>query len=140
MLSEKFTYGKIQVNDIVQTGLEIKRYVDGRITVGQAKYTNELTMVYLSPSRRAEPASPTTSVKISAIRAANGKLGWLTRHTRIELCFDLAVSQQRANNSVVEDIMHLNWMVSEARRGSDRVITLHPIPLDRLAPLGYGDA
>ena len=139
-LDKTFHYGKVQVDKLTHTGLDIVRHDDGRITVNQADYAAGLKKIHIDASRRRQPELAATDTEKAAMRAGNGKIAWLVRNTRPDLAFDLAISQQAINSATVATVKHFNQMVALAVKDKHITIQVFPIELGELAVIAWCDA
>ena len=111
-----------------------------QITYSQKEYAENIRPISVSKERSKKPWLAATEKEISALRAVNGALGWLSTQTRPDLSVQTSLSQQCFPNPTVYDLLQANQAVRRARQQSDFKITVPFIPLHELTLCFWSDA
>ena len=99
--------GKVEKDDLLYCGHRIIQE-NGKLTLGQDKFAEEIEPYNISPARKRATADKVTDKERAQIRSGSGKLGWMARLMRP----DLMIAQIEASNTVtkaeVGDLKNLN--------------------------------
>ena len=114
--------------------------VSMEIEYQQKDYAINIQPIKLSKERSREYWKPATDREISALRAVNGALGWLSGQTRPDLCVQTSMSQQCFPNPTVENLLQANQAVRRARQHSDMTIRVPFIDPKNLTVCFWSDA
>ena len=106
----------------------------------QKDYALNIQPIKLSKERAREHWKPANDREISALRAVNGALGWLSGQSRPDLCVQTSMSQQCFPNPTVENLLQANQAVRRARQHSDMTIKVPYIPPSELTVCFWSDA
>ena len=100
----------------------------------------ERSPIKLSKERARQHWQPATEKEISALRAVNGALGWLSSQSRPGLSVQTSLSQQCFPNPTVEHLLQANQAVRRARQHSDLEIRKSKFPTSnhRIWPFVFG--
>ena len=85
-----------------------------QITYSQKEYAENIRPISVSKERSKKPWLAATEKEISALRAVNGALGWLSTQTRPDLSVQTSLSQQCFPNPTVYDLLQANQAVRRA--------------------------
>ena len=110
------------------------------ISFQQKEYAEHITPIRVSKDRIKKPWLPANPQEISALRAVNGALSWLSTQSRPDLAVQTSTSQQCFPNPTVQDLLQANQAVRRARQQSDLKIQVPYIPLDQLTLCFWSDA
>ena len=78
-----------------------------------------------------------------ALRAGIGRLAWLARNTRPDLCFGVQQLQTRVLSATVTDLQTMNTLINRAQKDSDVCIRFSGLKAKRpedLVVLAWGDS
>ena len=106
--------------------------VSKEITYEQKVYAQHLRPINLTKDRQKQKDLPATDREITALRAVNGALNWLSSQTRPDLSVEASFSQQAFPKPTVEHLLFANEAVHRARQYSDVSITVRHVPRDDL--------
>ena len=95
---------------------------------GQKEYAEHIRPIKIDKERAKRPWLPASPQEISALRAVNGALSWLSTQTRPELSVQTSQSQQCFPQPTVFDLLQANQAVRRARQQADLRITVPYIP------------
>ena len=109
------------------------------ISFQQKEYAEHITPIKVSKERVKKPWLPASPQEISALRAVNGALSWLSTQSRPDLAVQTSISQQ-CSNPTVHDLLQANQVVRRARQQSDLKIQVPFIPLEELTLCFWSDA
>ena len=110
------------------------------ITMGQAKFANNLRPLHLSRSRCANRDAPLDEKEISCLRAINGRLNWISSQSRPDLSTQVSFSQQSFPKPTVGDALAANNAIRRAKQHADLSIVYRPVPMAELAIVCHSDA
>ena len=110
------------------------------ISFQQKEYAEHITPIKVSKDRIKKPWLPANPQEISALRAVNGALSWLSTQSRPDLAVQTSISQQCFPNPTVQDLLQANRAVRRARQQSDLRIQVPFIPLNELTLCFWSDA
>ena len=78
------------------------------IKFAQKEYAEHIQPIRINKERSQKPWLPATSQEVSALRAVNGALSWLSTQTRPDLAVQTSQSQQCFPNPTVQDLLQAN--------------------------------
>lgn len=110
------------------------------ITYQQKDYAQNIHPIKLSKDRSREVWKPASPQEISALRAVNGALGWLSSQTRPDLAVQTSISQQCFPNPTVQDLVQANQAVRRAKQHSNMVLRVPYIDPQKLTVCFWSDA
>eukprot|EP00435_Cladocopium_sp_Y103_P064168 s612_g25.t2 len=110
------------------------------ITYSQKEYAENIRPIPVSKERTKQPSLPASEKEISALRAVNGALGWLSTQTRPDLSVQTSLSQQCFPKPTVFDLLQANQAVRRARQQADFQIKVPYIAPDELTLCFWSDA
>ena len=110
------------------------------ISYHQKEYALNISPIKLSKERARQHWQPATEKEISALRAVNGALGWLSSQSRPDLSVQTSLSQQCFPNPTVEHLLQANQAVRRARQHSDLEIKVPYIKPEDLTVCFWSDA
>ena len=110
------------------------------IKFAQKEYAEHIQPIRINKERSQKPWLPATSQEVSALRAVNGALSWLSTQTRPDLAVQTSQSQQCFPNPTVQDLWQANQAVRRARQQSDLQIRVPFIPPSELTLCFWSDA
>ena len=90
--------------------------------------------------RSKKPWLPANPQEVSALRAVNGALSWLSTQTRPDLAVQTSQSQQCFPNPTVQDLLQANQAIRRARQQSDLRIRVPFISPNELTLCFWSDA
>jgi hypothetical protein len=129
-LKKRFVFGKWYVDKFVHCGREISRREDGAAIVKQINYAKGLEKINITRERAKHEDQEVTEVERSALRSGNGKLSWIARQSRIDLCFGTMKSKVMLSRAKVKQIKEFNSLVKKAKQHAEVGLTFVPISLD----------
>ena len=139
-IKQRFGYKPFAEGAFVHCGRRVVQHNDFTVELSQRDYALSLTRIDVSLDRRRQPWMMASPDEISALRAGNGKLAWLARHSRIDLMFDVALGQQRIAKATVDDVLRFNRVVTKAKRDAHLKLLFPSVPFDKLAVIAWSDA
>ena len=84
-----------------------------------------------------------TETERGALRAGVGRLAWLLRHTRPDLCFGVLQLQKAIETATVQNMLDYNRLVGQAHRDMDiemNFVNLKIEKMEDLVILAWGDS
>ena len=110
------------------------------ISFQQKEYAEHITPIKITKERSRKPWLPATPQEVSALRAVNGALSWVSTQSRPDLAVQTSLSQQCFPQPKVSDLIQANQAVRRARQQSDLCIQVPFIPLKELTLCFWSDA
>ena len=110
------------------------------IRYGQQEYAKHIRPIAISKDRQKNREEFASEKEISALRAVNGALNWLSAQTRPDLCVQASFSQQAFPKPRVRDLTYTNQVVHRARQHTNVEITVRSIPWEDLCLMFHSDA
>ena len=139
-LEAKYPFGSKKISNFVFTGIQMSQSSDGSISMSQAEYVKRIDPIQISQSRRSQESEKVSEEERQALRALIGSLQYAAVHTRPDLSARLSFLQSKINSATVETLTSANQALHEAKRHSEVMITIHPIPVKDLRFLAFSDA
>ena len=100
---ERFKVKEAHINDIMHTGLRVRKCVDGEVVVTSEDYEKCIEEVEIRPERQKQLEEFLVEAEEKAFRSQLGKIMWLARITRADITYEAAaVAQAFAENEVLE--------------------------------------
>lgn len=106
----------------------------------QKEYAEHISPIKIAKERVKKPWLAASPQEISALRAVNGALSWISAQSRPDLAVQTSISQQCFPNPTVGDLLQANQAVRRARQQSDLEIHVPFIPLEELSLCFWSDA
>ena len=110
------------------------------ISFGQKEYAEHIQPIKISKERAKRSSLPANPQEVSALRAVNGALSWLSTQTRPDIAVQTSQSQQCFPKPTIFDLLQANQAVRRARRQSDLKIRVPFIPPEELTLCFWSDA
>ena len=112
-MRKRFPDGTWHQGTFTHCGREVQQAEDA-LRVSQKKYALGLQKIHLSRERRRQKDAPVTEDERGALRACVGRIAWLARNTRPDLCFGLQQIQQNVERATVTDLLAVNTLIGRA--------------------------
>ena len=112
----------------------------GEICFGQKEYAEHIQPIKINKERAQRPWLPANPQEISALRAVNGALSWLSTQTRPDMAVQTSQSQQCFPQPTVFDLLQANQAVRRARQQADLQIRVPFIAPEELTLCFWSDA
>ena len=106
----------------------------------QQDYAEHIKPIKISKERARKPWLLATPQEVSALRAVNGALSWISTQSRPDLAVQTSLSQQCFPAPTVQDLIQVNQAVRRARQQADLKIRVPHIPLEELTVCFWSDA
>lgn len=116
------------------------QHENGEITYQQKDYAQHIRPINISKDRVKKPWLPATEKEISALRAVNGALGWISSQSRPDLAVQTSLSQQSFPAPTIQNSLSANQAVRRCRQQSDLVIRVPFIEPSKLTICFWSDA
>ena len=110
------------------------------ISFGQKEYAEHIQPIKISKERTKRSRLPANPQEVSALRAVNGALSWLSTQTRPDVAVQTSQSQQCFPRPTVFDLLQANQAIRRARQQSDLKIRVPFIPPEELTLCFWSDA
>ena len=110
------------------------------ISFGQKEYAEHIQPIKISKERAKRSWLPANPQEVSALRAVNGALSWLSTQTRPDIAVQTSQSQQCFPRPTIFDLLQANQAVRRARQQSDLRIRVPFIPPNELTLCFWSDA
>ena len=110
------------------------------ISFAQKEYAEHIQPIRISKERSKKPWLIANPQEVSALRAVNGALSWLSTQTRPDLAVQTSQSQQCFPQPTVQDLLQANQAVRRARQQSDLKIHVPYINPEELTLCFWSDA
>ena len=110
------------------------------ISYDQSTYAKHIRPIQMSRDRQKQREDPATDREVSALRAVNGALGWLSSQSRPDLCVQASFSQQCFPQPKVKDLAFANQIVHRSRQHSEVSVTVKHVEWDDLCIMFHSDA
>jgi len=85
------------------------------IFLDQNRYTDNISPIYVDPTRALEKDSPLVEREIHSLRSKVGQLLWLSHQSRPDLLFDTCNAAVTIKNSTVKDMLVINKVIVKAK-------------------------
>lgn len=140
-LRERFPYRKWRVGSGEFCGVHYNQDPQSKeITYGQSDYARFLRPINISKERLRNKDWEANEKEVSALRAVNGAINWLSSQSRPDLCTQASFSQQCFPKPKIRDLLFANQMIHRAKQYHDVTITVKDIDWDRIAVCFHSDA
>ena len=140
-LREKFPYRKWRVGSGEFCGVHYNQDpISKEITYGQSDYARFLRPIMISKERLRNKELEASDKEVSALRAVNGAINWLSSQSRPDLCTQASFSQQCFPKPKIRDLLFANQMIHRAKQYHDVTITVKDIEWERIAVCFHSDA
>lgn len=133
-IGKSFEIGRVEKNEFVYTGLNVKKTEDG-ITTDQVKYVNNLEPAIFD-SRDKHRHLNREEKKLN--RQKVGQINWCAVMTRPDLSFSMVSLSTRFTHPVVADLLECNKVIAHAQR--EQVLVRHPKLEGDIGITAFGDA
>ena len=133
-IGKSFEIGRVEKNEFVYTGLNVKKTGDG-ITTDQVKYINDLKPAIFD-SRDKHRYLNREEKKL--YRQKVGQINWCAVMTRPDLSFSMVSLSTRFTRPVVADLLECNKVIAHAQR--EQVMVKHSKLEGDIKITAFGDA
>eukprot|EP00435_Cladocopium_sp_Y103_P013790 s2127_g3.t1 len=139
-LRERFPFRKWRTGEGEFLGTMYKQLDNGEIVYHQKEYAEHIRPISISKERVKKPWLSATDKEISALRAVNGALGWISSQSRPDLAVQTSMSQQAFPRPTVQHLLAANQAVRRCRQQRDLLMRVPYIPPEELTICFWSDA
>ena len=119
MLKARFPFRKWRTGEGEFLGTVYKQLDNGEIIFHQKESAEHIRPISIAKERVKKPWLSATDKDISALRAVNGALGWISSQTRPDLAVQTSMSQQALPRTTVQHLLAANQAVRRCRQQRD---------------------
>ena len=119
-INKEFKVGKNEKQNFIYTGFVFSQNRNG-ICLHQNRYTENLEISFINPSRTLCKHSNLSSEEATMLRQAAGALNWVVRGTRPDLSFDLIDISTKFTKGKVEDLIRANKLLLQVKESKAEI-------------------